>query len=55
MFSLCEFISTCNAELRRKVIRLPYKESDTGSSPVLGTKFIPLPKGFRTVVGRILS
>jgi hypothetical protein len=26
--------------VRREVIRLPYKESDTGSSPVPGTKFV---------------
>jgi hypothetical protein len=26
--------------LRREVIRLPYKESDVGSSPTLGTRYI---------------
>jgi hypothetical protein len=27
-----------HAQLRREVIRLPYKESDVGSSPTLGTR-----------------
>jgi hypothetical protein len=32
------FRTKFNARMRREVIRLPYKESDTGSSPVPGTK-----------------